>query len=1033
MNKTTTIDSLLAESDWLLALARQLVRSEDRAQDLYQDTLLASIRAKHQLRGEVRPWLRRIAQRVALGARRQDQARSRREERVAQPEAEESVAETVGHFEMHRIVVDAVNELDEPYRTTVLLRFWEDLPPREISRRTGSPVETVKTRLKRGMDLLRARLDRDAGDRKAWMGMLLPVLAREGLAGGTAASLSGLAKWAAALVLIGLTTAGYVMFVDRDQVPIDQGQAHAAVDARRSDHQDVMDMSVAPARRSVEPRPTDDVTEADALLVRVVDDAGVGVEGASVVSLDKVELGRERLLELRKLLMRVRKGELDPYSSLGAVLTERITDHEGIARLPGTQRQAALVAYTETLDGTLVADAEEGELTIRLKPKVEIPVLAVNQAGQAVPHATIAWFLAGRPSYCVQTGDDGTAVLRCPFARANSGDLVEVGLVALQSGATLQRVEVEAVPAEPLRFVVHDSGMVRVEVRDEFDELVVSEGVAQLSLGKPRISVGFRSEGLLPLELKSGAATFSNVGIGIEFTARVQLATRREPIVVAGFGPRIAGEMVTLVVRDSSNGRFVEVRLLDVEGAPICDSSIELQVTIESERSSSRSGRSQKTNAEGVLRIDLENTYVADSLRIVGLWRTDKIHGLDRSQSALLDLSRSLANGPKRLPDVTMTLAPVVATGTVIDTVGAPVAGASILVSRQRHGNDEKTFDDIENADDITTDAEGRFVVRGQTKAKRMQVVADKAGWYSKQRFTGVLGAEQIELVIDKAAALVVTFTESSSLRSELTIHLAPSKGEPQGEQKSWTLFMKKMVRFERIPPGRYDLHVESGSERIMEVQSILVQAGENQPPGLQAVDLSHLVRSSRITVLDPMGQPVDGQRITHWSGNSGTTSKTDKRGIVEITHGIGGADITLQSEGFRSVSLRGVDGDRTIHLVPAIAVVLRIDRPMPGDLVAGVALELSGEGKDPHLHGFTRAPWAKEVRLLLPGPGVYSVTGMFSHSNWSEGMWPSVFTPKQIEVRDEAGVQHFNLSVDAADLSAAQQRHRRRIKNGRR
>ena len=43
-------------------------------------------------------------------------------------------------------------DLDEPYCTTILHRYYEGWPPREIARSTGVPVETVKSRLKRAVD-----------------------------------------------------------------------------------------------------------------------------------------------------------------------------------------------------------------------------------------------------------------------------------------------------------------------------------------------------------------------------------------------------------------------------------------------------------------------------------------------------------------------------------------------------------------------------------------------------------------------------------------------------------------------------------------------------------------------------------------------------------------------------------------------------------------------------------------------------------------------------------------------------------------
>src|SRR6185503_12638824 len=56
---------------------------------------------------------------------------------------------------------------------TLLLHYFEELSPAEIAARQGIPAATVRSRLKRGLDDLRARLDRaHDGRRRAW---LVPV------------------------------------------------------------------------------------------------------------------------------------------------------------------------------------------------------------------------------------------------------------------------------------------------------------------------------------------------------------------------------------------------------------------------------------------------------------------------------------------------------------------------------------------------------------------------------------------------------------------------------------------------------------------------------------------------------------------------------------------------------------------------------------------------------------------------------------------------------------------------------------------
>lgn len=51
--------------------------------------------------------------------------------------------------------LSTINELEEPFREAVYLRYVEELPPREIARITKNPVNVVSIRITRGMKQLR--------------------------------------------------------------------------------------------------------------------------------------------------------------------------------------------------------------------------------------------------------------------------------------------------------------------------------------------------------------------------------------------------------------------------------------------------------------------------------------------------------------------------------------------------------------------------------------------------------------------------------------------------------------------------------------------------------------------------------------------------------------------------------------------------------------------------------------------------------------------------------------------------------------
>ncbi|HVS08887.1 MAG TPA: sigma-70 family RNA polymerase sigma factor [Planctomycetota bacterium] len=163
-------DLVVTHAPYVRALARQLVFDGHLAEDLEQDVLLAALESAPRDPRSLRAWLAAIVRHLAAKAfrartRRADRELARAREGGAVPTPEEILARE----DLRRSLVEHVLALDEPVRSAMILRFLEELPPREIARRLGVPVETVRTRIKRGLELLRARLDREHRQgRGAW-------------------------------------------------------------------------------------------------------------------------------------------------------------------------------------------------------------------------------------------------------------------------------------------------------------------------------------------------------------------------------------------------------------------------------------------------------------------------------------------------------------------------------------------------------------------------------------------------------------------------------------------------------------------------------------------------------------------------------------------------------------------------------------------------------------------------------------------------------------------------------------------------
>src|SRR5262245_59114110 len=126
--------ALLADDRFVRGVAWSLLHDEDRAADAAQDTWVAALERPPEPRGGVRGWLSVVTRNAARLAHRREMRRTSRERRASRPEGVPSVADVVEREETRRRVVDAVLSLEPASRDVILLRFFEDLPPREVAR-----------------------------------------------------------------------------------------------------------------------------------------------------------------------------------------------------------------------------------------------------------------------------------------------------------------------------------------------------------------------------------------------------------------------------------------------------------------------------------------------------------------------------------------------------------------------------------------------------------------------------------------------------------------------------------------------------------------------------------------------------------------------------------------------------------------------------------------------------------------------------------------------------------------------------------
>lgn len=163
----------LADLRWLSELARSLLRDADLADDACQEVWLAASREGSPTfdRGRLALLLRRFAWRT----RRADRRRRRREAEAARPESCPPVDEFLALGEQRVRLWQHLRCLEEPFRTTLLLRFQEELPTSEIAKELRVTPDTIRWRIRRGLQLLRTSLEHDENGGLTALAIVVPA------------------------------------------------------------------------------------------------------------------------------------------------------------------------------------------------------------------------------------------------------------------------------------------------------------------------------------------------------------------------------------------------------------------------------------------------------------------------------------------------------------------------------------------------------------------------------------------------------------------------------------------------------------------------------------------------------------------------------------------------------------------------------------------------------------------------------------------------------------------------------------------
>jgi RNA polymerase sigma factor (sigma-70 family) len=933
------LEPLLVHLGWVRQLAHQLVADANQAEDLVQETWLAAARHPPRAGGEPRAWLGRVLNNALRQLRRSEAARVRREHAVATRASNE---ELQGSMDMQRRLAACVMALDEPYRRTVILRYFREIPARAIAAQEDLPLATVKTRLRRALLQLRERLDREHdGDRDAWMSALLPIMGNipthsAAGAGAIIVSTKSVVLFLAVVAL--MLMAGLSLWTGEGDdsgvefaAPGTTGETGAEV---FQDFAGVEALAHAVEGGQAEARAEARTAGSSRVCLQVIDRTnGAPASGVEVWYAAQSAVDGWYTADREELLVEAGR--------------KVVSDEAGEVFLTGHGEGAFAVARSGGLYGELWIPAEpEESLILELILDRTITIQVVNEAGTLLPGIPVGVWLKGpRHSQQLQwrgsTGLDGT--VSCTHADHRLPGILDEGLVpyAALDATLFERVEAALDPLalgyEPARLVLPETGSVTVLLNDEqglpaADCWVYAYPITSDVGSGNRLEKGHRHS----VHSREGRAHFSHVGLGMDLEFTAQPGSDYREVVHKCAGPTVAGEELVLRLGFDEKWPVLVGRALsapdEVLGTTMLSGRIRVQTPAGEDLEQTVW---VQTDAEGGFRIPIK----AEPGPRTSMW----LHlrsGVGESEVLSADLEHTLDPGDIQVGDVLLGEPSVVLAGRITNQLGEPLYWADVIIARKRYYGDARerwTYDWIQGLT-AQSDHEGNFTCTGELSAGEYLYKARASDHLDTDLLPFQPGERDLQIELVQVGSLlgsVLTPDGISPTRVALDVHLA---GETRATI-NWSNWVRRprpdgSFAVEELAPGLVDVHLrlDPDSPPLLRIDEVRIDpGGKSSDPRLQGIDLRSILRRIELEVVDSGGRPVSAAQVSvRPSGDADAppVHTVFEDGDVLVITASAAVELEVRAPGFLTARLSGVRDDQRIVLQEGIP--LRVKLP-PG------------------------------------------------------------------------------------------------------
>ena len=155
-----TVNYILENQEKFYRLAYSYVKNKDNALDIVQNSICTALEKCYSIKNPeaIRTWLYRIIVNESLKhINKGKRETAMGDEMPEQPYTEPSFDENISAGE----ILNAVESINEPFKTIIILHYYEDLTLKEISEVTKTNLSTVKTRLYSGLGKIKKILSQE--------------------------------------------------------------------------------------------------------------------------------------------------------------------------------------------------------------------------------------------------------------------------------------------------------------------------------------------------------------------------------------------------------------------------------------------------------------------------------------------------------------------------------------------------------------------------------------------------------------------------------------------------------------------------------------------------------------------------------------------------------------------------------------------------------------------------------------------------------------------------------------------------------